>query len=141
MSEEPGTGRSKGFCFLEFSEPQFAEASMIMNGMEVAGRKIKVGRPTQGASSIAAANLTSTMGIGIAPPVSVSINQLNSTYFTHYYCMIVFCGPIQSVHLLTIDKSIYSSPSSWPYSTYSYCGISSSVNNNSSSPKIQLCDG
>lgn len=40
MSFEPTTGKSKGFCFLEFAEPMYAEAAMIMNGFEIGGRKV-----------------------------------------------------------------------------------------------------
>eukprot|EP01042_Synura_sphagnicola_P002841 gene2841-3466_t len=45
MSLEPGTNRSKGFCFITYDNPASAEAALALNGMEVAGRKIKVGRP------------------------------------------------------------------------------------------------
>jgi RNA-binding protein 23/39 len=34
------TGRSKGFCFLEFKTPEQAQAAMAMNGFEIAGRKV-----------------------------------------------------------------------------------------------------
>jgi hypothetical protein len=48
MTMDPQTGRSKGFCFLEFADPACAEAAMAMDGFELAGRKIKVGRPLHG---------------------------------------------------------------------------------------------
>jgi hypothetical protein len=38
---EPATGKSKGYCFLEFSEPYMAEAAMVMNGFDLAGRKVR----------------------------------------------------------------------------------------------------
>ena len=41
MTIDPLTGRSKGFCFLEFNDPSSAEAAMAMDGFELAGRKIK----------------------------------------------------------------------------------------------------
>mmetsp|Transcript_27726 Transcript_27726/g.27953 ORF Transcript_27726/g.27953 Transcript_27726/m.27953 type:complete len:167 (+) Transcript_27726:107-607(+) len=41
MSREPGTTRSKGFCFIEYDNPQSAEAAIAtMNGFELAGRKV-----------------------------------------------------------------------------------------------------
>jgi len=40
MQMDPATGRSKGFCFLEFRTPEQAQASMAMNGFEIAGRKV-----------------------------------------------------------------------------------------------------
>ena len=55
MSIDLATQRSKGFCFIEYEDPASAEACMVMNGFELAGRKIKVGRPNQGASAAAAA--------------------------------------------------------------------------------------
>lgn len=45
LSREPGTTRSKGFCFIEYDNPASAEAAMALNGFELAGRNIKVGRP------------------------------------------------------------------------------------------------
>jgi len=41
MSLEPGTNRSKGFCFITYDNPASAEAALALNGMEVAGRKVK----------------------------------------------------------------------------------------------------
>jgi hypothetical protein len=46
MSFDQALGRSKGFCFVEFQDPQTAQAAMTMDGFELAGRKIKVGRPS-----------------------------------------------------------------------------------------------
>lgn len=54
MTMDPLTGRSKGFCFLEFAEPACAEAAMAMDGFELAGRKIKVGKPMHGQQAAAA---------------------------------------------------------------------------------------
>lgn len=45
LSHDPITGRSKGFCFIEYSTPEEAITAMAMNGFEIGGRKIKVGRP------------------------------------------------------------------------------------------------
>lgn len=40
MSIDPSTGRSKGFCFLEYSDASSAEAAMAMDGFELAKRKV-----------------------------------------------------------------------------------------------------
>uniref|UniRef100_A0A7S2TJH3 RRM domain-containing protein n=2 Tax=Lotharella oceanica TaxID=641309 RepID=A0A7S2TJH3_9EUKA len=49
MPREPGTMRSKGFCFIEFDDPDSAkQALQTMNGFELGGRKLKVGPPTSG---------------------------------------------------------------------------------------------
>jgi RNA recognition motif-containing protein len=34
--------RDTGFCFVEFSEPQYAEAAMAMDGFELKGRKVGI---------------------------------------------------------------------------------------------------
>jgi hypothetical protein len=69
MTMDPQTGRSKGFCFLEFSDPACAEAAMAMDGFELAGRKIKVGRPLHGQGGAAALPLQTGSilpGLGLA---------------------------------------------------------------------------
>ncbi|KAL0585085.1 hypothetical protein ABG067_005222 [Albugo candida] len=49
LSMEPGTGRSKGFCFLEFDDVLAAESAVqVLNGSILANRTIKVGRPHRG---------------------------------------------------------------------------------------------
>lgn len=55
MSMDPMTGRSKGFCFIEFADVNSAEAAMAMDGFELAGRKIKVGKPHHTGGGLAAA--------------------------------------------------------------------------------------
>ncbi|CAM9433559.1 unnamed protein product, partial [Phaeothamnion confervicola] len=46
MTIDQATGRHKGFCFLEFETPESAETALTsMNGFELAGRQITVGRP------------------------------------------------------------------------------------------------
>ena len=46
LSSEPGTGLSKGYAFLEYTSAAAAEAAMItMNGFDINGRQIRVGRP------------------------------------------------------------------------------------------------
>eukprot|EP01138_Halocafeteria_seosinensis_P011183 gb/GECG01011422.1/.p1 GENE.gb/GECG01011422.1/~~gb/GECG01011422.1/.p1 ORF type:complete len:487 (+),score=89.35 gb/GECG01011422.1/:1-1461(+) len=46
MSNDPLTGKHKGYCFLEYDTPEAAETAIsVMNGFELAGRKIRVGRP------------------------------------------------------------------------------------------------
>jgi ribosomal protein L32 len=46
MSYDQVLGRSKGFCFVEFQDQVTAQTAMTMDGFELAGRKIKVGRPS-----------------------------------------------------------------------------------------------
>eukprot|EP00903_Cladosiphon_okamuranus_P021627 g19885.t1 len=46
MSHDATTGRHKGFCFIEYVDEKAADAALrTMNGFELAGRAIKVGRP------------------------------------------------------------------------------------------------
>ncbi|ORX99324.1 hypothetical protein K493DRAFT_335793 [Basidiobolus meristosporus CBS 931.73] len=46
MSLNPITGKHKGFCFIEFETPEAAELALeTMNGAELGGRQLKVGRP------------------------------------------------------------------------------------------------
>jgi len=40
MSMDSSTGRSKGFCFLEYADIASADAAQAMNGFELAGRKV-----------------------------------------------------------------------------------------------------
>ncbi len=40
MTIDPATGRTKGFCFLEFGSAAEADAAMAMDGFELAGRKV-----------------------------------------------------------------------------------------------------
>ena len=42
MSIDPITGKSKGFCFIEYSDPTSAEAAQAMDGFELAGRKVSI---------------------------------------------------------------------------------------------------
>jgi poly(U)-binding-splicing factor PUF60 len=46
LSKDPLTGRSKGFCFIEYAYPEAAQAALQhMNGYLLGNRPIKVGRP------------------------------------------------------------------------------------------------
>jgi len=49
MPAEPGEpSRSRGFAFVHFSDPRCVQQALAMfNGVEVAGRKMKVGLPSQ----------------------------------------------------------------------------------------------
>jgi RNA recognition motif-containing protein len=40
MSFDVATSRSKGYCFLEYSDPNSATAAMEMNQFELGGRKV-----------------------------------------------------------------------------------------------------
>lgn len=69
-----GTGRSKGFCFLEFQDPASAQAALTMDGFEIAGRRIKVGKPTSGSGSAALTNslqnpINSLLNLAVASQV------------------------------------------------------------------------
>jgi len=50
MPSDPGAGnRNRGYAFVHYSDPRSAEAALVtFNGMEIGGRRIKVGRPFQG---------------------------------------------------------------------------------------------
>lgn len=58
--------RSKGFCFLEYSTPESADMAIkTMQGFQLKGRTIKVGRPTAvGAAS--ASNISAALPPGLA---------------------------------------------------------------------------
>ncbi|KNC97463.1 uncharacterized protein SPPG_07380 [Spizellomyces punctatus DAOM BR117] len=46
MTIDPATGKHKGFCFVEYEVPEAAELALdLMNGAELGGRQLKVGRP------------------------------------------------------------------------------------------------
>ncbi|CAM9393561.1 unnamed protein product [Ectocarpus sp. 4 AP-2014] len=54
MSHDSSTGRHKGFCFIEYVDVKAADAALrAMNGFELAGRAIKVGRPHNTDSGVA----------------------------------------------------------------------------------------
>lgn len=55
MSLDNATGKSKGFCFIDYDDPASADAAQAMDGFELAGRKIKVGRPKQSVNQAASA--------------------------------------------------------------------------------------
>jgi RNA recognition motif-containing protein len=40
MTMDSQTGRSKGFCFIDYADPVHAEAAMTMNGFEIGGRRV-----------------------------------------------------------------------------------------------------
>ena len=42
MSHDPLTGRSKGFCFVEYATTEEANLAQSMNGFELAGRKVEL---------------------------------------------------------------------------------------------------
>uniref|UniRef100_K3XBN5 RRM domain-containing protein n=1 Tax=Globisporangium ultimum (strain ATCC 200006 / CBS 805.95 / DAOM BR144) TaxID=431595 RepID=K3XBN5_GLOUD len=52
LSLEPGHGRSKGFCFLEYDDVLAAESAVqLLNGTQLANRMIRVGRPHRGSAN------------------------------------------------------------------------------------------
>jgi RNA-binding protein 39 len=40
MPMDPLSGRSKGFCFVDFDSAAIAQTAMAMNGVEIAGRPV-----------------------------------------------------------------------------------------------------
>jgi RNA-binding protein 39 len=65
LHREPGTLKSKGFCFIQFASGTDAEkAIQHMNGFELAGRQIKVGHVASRGSGTAANNSSSVGGNG-----------------------------------------------------------------------------
>jgi len=54
MSYDNITGKSKGYCFVEYETKEMADAAMAMNQFQLAGRPIKVGRPLNAAPGSAA---------------------------------------------------------------------------------------
>ncbi|CAI7796018.1 unnamed protein product [Closterium sp. NIES-53] len=56
LSQDASTGKHKGFCFIEFTNPETASTAIAaMNDFTLAGRRIKVGRPNNIASPSPAA--------------------------------------------------------------------------------------
>ncbi|CAI5487189.1 unnamed protein product [Closterium sp. Naga37s-1] len=56
MPKDASTGKHKGFCFIEFTNPETASTAIAaMNDFTLAGRRIKVGRPNNIASPSPAA--------------------------------------------------------------------------------------
>lgn len=54
MPREAGLNRSKGFCFVEYDSKQSADVALsTMNGIMLAGRPIKVGKPSSANAGVA----------------------------------------------------------------------------------------
>ncbi|GLE04663.1 hypothetical protein PINS_up013642 [Pythium insidiosum] len=52
LSMEPGIGRSKGFCFIEYQDVLAAESAVqVLNGTVLSNRALRVGRPHRGNSA------------------------------------------------------------------------------------------
>jgi len=69
MPREPGTNRSKGFCFVEYTTREAAENALnSMSGFTLGGRSIKVGRstPVGGVSSYSGIPPPSVMALRVA---------------------------------------------------------------------------
>eukprot|EP00668_Euglena_longa_P028360 GGOE01035569.1.p1 GENE.GGOE01035569.1~~GGOE01035569.1.p1 ORF type:complete len:535 (-),score=151.42 GGOE01035569.1:267-1871(-) len=53
LTKEPGQSKHRGFCFIEFDSVDSAETAITtMNGYQLAGRTLRVGRPHNPAASI-----------------------------------------------------------------------------------------
>ncbi|KAJ3032964.1 Poly(U)-binding-splicing factor puf60 [Rhizophlyctis rosea] len=60
MTIDPTTGKHKGFCFVEYEVPEAAQLALdVMNGSELGGRQLKVGRPN---------NYNNNIAITLPPP-------------------------------------------------------------------------
>ncbi|GBC00242.1 hypothetical protein RclHR1_00380010 [Rhizophagus clarus] len=69
MSLDTLTGKHKGFCFIEFETPEGASLALeSMNGAELGGRQLKVGRPN---------NYTAATAAGLSPPPKTRIYVSN----------------------------------------------------------------
>ncbi|CAG8564434.1 6936_t:CDS:2 [Paraglomus brasilianum] len=69
MSLDAVTGKHKGFCFIEFETPEGASLALeSMNGAELGGRQLKVGRPN---------NYTAATAAGLLPPPKTRIYVSN----------------------------------------------------------------
>ncbi|KAG0187468.1 Poly(U)-binding-splicing factor puf60 [Apophysomyces sp. BC1034] len=73
MSIDPVTMRHKGFCFIEFETPEAASLALeAMNGADLGGRQLKVGRPN---------NYTAASSIGIPTPRKSQVYVSNINEF------------------------------------------------------------
>ena len=82
MPKEPGhfPPRSKGFAFVEFERVDSAKAAlMTMNGIQLRGRPMKVGKPTGGAGSEYGSFLSQLMMGGGGGLGALAGQQLNAT--------------------------------------------------------------
>ncbi|KAI8801946.1 hypothetical protein BJ742DRAFT_835053 [Cladochytrium replicatum] len=53
MTMDASTGKHKGYCFVEYDSPEAAQMALeTMNGFELGGRQLKVGRPNNYSVSI-----------------------------------------------------------------------------------------
>eukprot|EP00771_Trimastix_marina_P000372 gnl/Trimastix_PCT/1391.p1 GENE.gnl/Trimastix_PCT/1391~~gnl/Trimastix_PCT/1391.p1 ORF type:complete len:361 (-),score=69.11 gnl/Trimastix_PCT/1391:11-1093(-) len=71
LQRDSMTGKSKGFCFIDYVHPESAESALInMNGFVFCGRPIKVGRPT--------VNPVQSMGGGSMQPMMLTPTPLGA---------------------------------------------------------------
>ncbi|KAI9004180.1 hypothetical protein BC832DRAFT_592866 [Gaertneriomyces semiglobifer] len=69
MTIDPSTSRHKGFCFVEYEVPEAAELALeLMNGAQLGGRQLKVGRPN---------NYNSNVATNLPPPIPSRIYIAN----------------------------------------------------------------
>nr|CAG8462364.1 13321_t:CDS:2 [Entrophospora candida] len=83
MSLDPLTGKHKGFCFIEYETPEGASLALeTMNGAELGGRQLKVGRPN---------NYTAATAAGFLPPPKTRIYVSNvNEYISERDLMSIF---------------------------------------------------
>lgn len=83
MSYEPATGKSKGYCFIEYENPaSAAQALQAMNGFELAGRQIKVGKP-DGAPGMMAGSGSLSMNNATAAPAIQAVDRNTAMLQAH----------------------------------------------------------
>ncbi|KAI8853497.1 hypothetical protein BC829DRAFT_413712 [Chytridium lagenaria] len=69
MSVDPATQKHKGFCFVEFDCPEAADLALAtMNGSDLGGRNLKVGRPH---------NYNTSIGNSLPPPPETRVFVAN----------------------------------------------------------------
>ncbi|KAI9101966.1 hypothetical protein DFS34DRAFT_612210 [Phlyctochytrium arcticum] len=73
MTMDPATAKHKGFCFVEYEVPEAAELALdLMNGAELGGRQLKVGRPN---------NYNPSVSSNLPPPSASRIYIANINEF------------------------------------------------------------
>mmetsp|Transcript_12071 Transcript_12071/g.11712 ORF Transcript_12071/g.11712 Transcript_12071/m.11712 type:complete len:526 (+) Transcript_12071:948-2525(+) len=90
MSLDAITGKTKGFCFVDYNEASSAIAALEMNLFVLAGRKIKVGRPS---------------GVGNEPSSFVPTTGLGSSGSTFDPMMLNDIGAIYQAEIEAKEKA------------------------------------
>jgi poly(U)-binding-splicing factor PUF60 len=137
MPREPGTNRSKGFCFVEYSTEESAQAAMrSMNGFLLSGRPIKVNLPTSVGTATASTpllqgGLLGNLGLGgvgllssqqpVLNPFTGLLNPINTTATATLMAMKP-AGAAPLATSSTSQTSTYVAPAPSPRSNRVYVG-------------------